>query len=195
MRVRDEELSRAAVICATAWYALPVGVSRSAGRARRRAARGRVHRRVADRHRQPLVRSAGDEHMPSSGCRAGRCSGCSTSARFFGDASSHLSLVSSGAERARGPGQSGARRPRASSELTAALPAARGAVLRRAVVVREKRATFSVAPGPAAAAAGAKRRFRACFSPATGSIPASPLRSRARSSAAIAPPRGHAVCQ
>jgi zeta-carotene desaturase len=32
-------------------------------------------------------------------------------------------------------------------ELTEALPAVRGAELRRAVVVREKRATFSVAPG------------------------------------------------
>ena len=33
------------------------------------------------------------------------------------------------------------------TEATAALPAARDAVLERAVVVREKRATFSVAPG------------------------------------------------
>ena len=32
-------------------------------------------------------------------------------------------------------------------ELTVALPAVKGAQLRRAVVVREKRATFSVAPG------------------------------------------------
>ena len=33
------------------------------------------------------------------------------------------------------------------SEVNAAIPAARGATVRRAVVVREKRATFSVAPG------------------------------------------------
>ena len=33
------------------------------------------------------------------------------------------------------------------AEITAALPLARQATLRRAVVVRERRATFSVAPG------------------------------------------------
>lgn len=64
----------------------------------------------------------------------------------FGESASHLSLVSSGAADVVA---------RSSDELTAlalaevrgALPAARDAQLRRAVVVREKRATFSVAPG------------------------------------------------
>ncbi len=65
---------------------------------------------------------------------------------LFGDASSHLSLVSSAADRivARSNQEM---IDLALEELTAALPAARGAGVRRAVVVREKRATFSVAPG------------------------------------------------
>ncbi len=65
---------------------------------------------------------------------------------LFGDGSSHLSLVSSGA---------GSIVALSNDELIAlamrevleALPAAAAATLRRAVVVREKRATFSVAPG------------------------------------------------
>ena len=42
--------------------------------------------------------------------------------------------------------------------MRAALPGARAATLRRAVVVREKRATFSVAPGHAAASRHANSR-------------------------------------
>ena len=64
----------------------------------------------------------------------------------FGGQASHLSLMSSGAEDVVA---------RSNQELidlavrdvTAALPVARAATLLRAVVVREKRATFSVAPG------------------------------------------------
>ena len=65
---------------------------------------------------------------------------------LFGEQTSHLSLVSSGAEHI-------VERSNqelvdlAVAEVTAALPSARAATLRRAVVVREKRATFSVAPG------------------------------------------------
>jgi len=66
--------------------------------------------------------------------------------RVFGEHASHLSLVSSGAERM-------VAKPNdelielAINEIKAALPAARTAQLRRALVVREKHATFSVAPG------------------------------------------------
>jgi len=66
--------------------------------------------------------------------------------RVFGEHASHLSLVSSGAERM-------VAKPNdeliglAVNEINAALPAARAAQLRRAVVVRERHATFSVAPG------------------------------------------------
>jgi hydroxysqualene dehydroxylase len=65
---------------------------------------------------------------------------------LFGEASSHLSLVSSGAGAVVGRTNQELI-DLAMSELTGALPAARAATLRRAVVVREKRATFSVAPG------------------------------------------------
>jgi uncharacterized protein with NAD-binding domain and iron-sulfur cluster len=66
--------------------------------------------------------------------------------RVFGEQASHLSLVSSGADAvvARTNEELIAL---AVSEVNEAIPAARAATVRRAVVVREKRATFSVAPG------------------------------------------------
>ena len=64
----------------------------------------------------------------------------------FGEQASHLSLVSSGA--AHIVAQSNQESiESAVEEMRAALPAARSAVLVRGVVVRERRATFSVAPG------------------------------------------------
>ena len=65
---------------------------------------------------------------------------------LIGDGVSHLSLVSSGADSLVARTNEELTRL-ALEELRAALPPARDAVLRRAVVVREKRATFSVAPG------------------------------------------------
>ena len=65
---------------------------------------------------------------------------------LFGEQSSHLSLVSSGAEAVVAMSNQ-ALTDVALEEVRGALPAARAAVLTRAVVVREKRATFSVAPG------------------------------------------------
>jgi squalene-associated FAD-dependent desaturase len=64
---------------------------------------------------------------------------------LFGAPASHLSLVSSGADRVVGLSNDeliGL----ALKEVRSALPEAAGAALLRAVVVREKRATFSVAP-------------------------------------------------
>ena len=65
---------------------------------------------------------------------------------LFGHEASHLSLVSSGADQLVGR-TNDELIELALSETRAALPAARAAVLRRAVAVRERRATFSVAPG------------------------------------------------
>jgi zeta-carotene desaturase len=65
---------------------------------------------------------------------------------LLGESSSHLSLVSSGAEALVGRSNQELIEL-ALGELRDALPAVAGAQLRRAVVVREKRATFSVAPG------------------------------------------------
>ena len=66
--------------------------------------------------------------------------------RVFGEHASHLSLVSSGAGKIVSLANEELIEL-ATREVTDALPAARGAAVRRAVVVREKRATFSVAPG------------------------------------------------
>ena len=65
---------------------------------------------------------------------------------LFGDSASHLSLVSSGAEAvvAKSNDELVAL---ALAELRSACPEARDAGVRRAVVVRERKATFSVAPG------------------------------------------------
>lgn len=72
-----------------------------------------------------------------------------------GAAASHLSLVSSGAAGVVGL-DNDAIAGLALRELRDALPAARAAAVRRASVVRERRATFSLAPGqPARPAAGA----------------------------------------
>jgi squalene-associated FAD-dependent desaturase len=65
---------------------------------------------------------------------------------LFGDDASHLSLVSSGADRVVSL-TNDQLVALALEELRAALPAAADASVKRAVVVREKRATFSVAPG------------------------------------------------
>lgn len=64
----------------------------------------------------------------------------------FGEQASHLSLVSSGAEEVVSRSNEDLI-ALAVSEVRDALPAARSASLVRGVVVREKRASFSVAPG------------------------------------------------
>jgi hydroxysqualene dehydroxylase len=64
----------------------------------------------------------------------------------FGSAASHLSLVSSGADALTGQ-SAAALIARAAAVVTEALPRAREAQLLRGTVVREKQATFSLAPG------------------------------------------------
>ena len=66
--------------------------------------------------------------------------------RVFGEAASHLSLVASGAD-ALAPQATDALIALAAREVAEAIPGARGAQLLRGTVVRDKRATFSVAPG------------------------------------------------
>jgi predicted NAD/FAD-dependent oxidoreductase len=66
--------------------------------------------------------------------------------RIFGGPSAHLSVVASGADALAGLDKT-ALGDLAQAELRRALPAVRGARLVRAVVVREHRATFSLAPG------------------------------------------------
>ena len=66
--------------------------------------------------------------------------------RLFGGATSHLSLVSSGADAVVGMSNDDLS-ALAHDEVRTALPAAASARVVRAIVVREKRATFSLAPG------------------------------------------------
>ena len=66
--------------------------------------------------------------------------------RIFGGAGSHLSLVSSGADRVVGM-TNDELTALATREVAAALPKAGGARVARGTVVRERRATFSLAPG------------------------------------------------
>ena len=64
----------------------------------------------------------------------------------FGESASHLSLVASGAEMLVRE-DTAALVSRASQEVAQALPAARNAQFLRGTVIREKHATFSLAPG------------------------------------------------
>jgi len=66
--------------------------------------------------------------------------------RLFGEAWSHLSLTASGAEDIVG-WTNDALIAHARRELAEALPAAASAIVRRSTAVRERRATFSLAPG------------------------------------------------
>jgi squalene-associated FAD-dependent desaturase len=66
--------------------------------------------------------------------------------RVFGESASHLSLISSGAVAVIAKSNEELATT-AIAELRAAFPAARDAVIRRSQVVRERKATFSVAPG------------------------------------------------
>jgi hydroxysqualene dehydroxylase len=66
--------------------------------------------------------------------------------QVFGDSARHLSFVSSGAAEVVGRSNEDLSRL-AASELRGALPRAAGATVERSVVVRERRATFSLAPG------------------------------------------------
>jgi hypothetical protein len=144
VRVRDEVLRAPTVICAAPWYALnEIFVDRPSP--------------IED----VLVAAAGTTASPIVtvnlwldrpvidtvfvGLPGRTMQWLFDKRTLFGEASSHLSLVSSGAEAVVGRTNQQLIDV-ALDELRAALPAARDAQLRRAVVVREKRATFSVAP-------------------------------------------------
>lgn len=145
VRVREEVLSAKAVICAVAWYALPSLF------ADRPAALEGVLRAAESTAASPIVTVNlwFDRPVTSHsfvGLPGRAMQWVFDKRAILGDGSSHLSLVSSGANALVGQGNQELV-DLAVRELTAAVPSAGGAVLRRAVVVREKRATFSVAPG------------------------------------------------
>lgn len=145
VRVRDETLPAKAVICATAWYGLPSLFPD------RPAALEDVLRAAESTAASPIVTVNlwFDRPVTSHtfvGLPGRAMQWVFDKRAILGGASSHLSLVSSGANALVGQTNQELV-DLALGELTAALPAVRGAELRRAVVVREKRATFSVAPG------------------------------------------------
>ena len=137
----------AGVIAAVPWFALRT-LLRTAAPALlshdRRQRRGDGLQ--ADRDGQPVVRPPGDGGAVRRPARAARCSGCSTSAWHSASRASHLSLV---VERRRQAGAASQRRADrlAAREVAEAMPGARAATLLRGTVIREKRATFSLAPG------------------------------------------------
>ena len=145
VRVKDALFRPRAVICATAWYSLPTlfensppavaGVIRAAG--------------ATDASPIVTVNLWFDRPVTSStfvGLPGRAMQWVFDKRALFGESTSHLSLVSSGATALVGLSNQ-ALIDRARDELNTAMPPVRLATLRRAVVVREKRATFSVAPG------------------------------------------------
>ena len=145
VRVRGETLQARAVICAVPWYALPdtlvdppPALASTLDAAARTAS-------------SPIVTvNLWFDRVVTDGMFVG-LPGRSMQWVFdkrtiFGEQASHLSLVSSGADDIVAGGNQELI-DLAVREVTEALPRARAASLVRAVVVREKRATFSVAPG------------------------------------------------
>jgi zeta-carotene desaturase len=145
VRVREERFAPKAVVCATAWYSVasvfdpcPPSFAPVVAAAEAMAASPIV---TVNLWFDRPVTTGAFVGLP------GRAMQWVFDRRaLVGDAASHLSLVSSGAA---------ALVARSNQELTdlaleevsQALPRARAAAVARAVVVREKRATFSVAPG------------------------------------------------
>lgn len=143
--VRDETVPANVVICATAWYALP-----SVFPDRPPSLEGTLRAAEAT-EASPIVtvnlwfdRAVLD--VPFVGLPGREMQWVFDKRALFGGQASHLSLVSSGAADLVGR-QNVELIELALGELRAALPAAREAQVLRGVVVREKRATFSVAPG------------------------------------------------
>lgn len=145
VRVREETLEATAVIVATAWFALPAVFPD------RPPALASVLQAADATAASPIVTVNlwFDRPVTSHsfvGLPGRAMQWVFDKRAILGEATSHLSLVSSGADALVGRSNQELV-DLAVGELSAALPAVREAELKRAVVVREKRATFSVAPG------------------------------------------------
>jgi len=150
VRIQGELLHPRAVICATAWYSLPALFENSP------PALASVIRAAESTDASPIVTVNlwFDRPVTSStfvGLPGRSMQWVFDKRALFGESTSHLSLVSSGAAALVNRANKELI-DLALDELTAAMPPVRAATLRRAVVVREKRATFSVAPGQPARA-------------------------------------------
>jgi hydroxysqualene dehydroxylase len=163
VRVRDDVMSARAVICAVPWHALPsvlTGIpelSNIAAAAGCTAASPIVtvnlwfDRVVVSSVRLLDRRSLGEGGQPDLtgsfvGLPGRTMQWVFDKRGLLGGEASHLSVVSSGAEAIVNLSND-AIVDLAVREIREALPLARDATVERAVVVREKKATFSVAPG------------------------------------------------
>ena len=145
VEVRGDRIEAPAVVCAVPWHALERTLRRPP------AALSRVVADASATGSSPIVtvnlwldRAVTD--VPFVGLPGRTMQWIFDKRQAFGDAASHLSLVSSGAEAIVAQSNSELVEL-ALREVRDALPAARDAAVTRAVVVREKRATFSLAPG------------------------------------------------
>jgi hydroxysqualene dehydroxylase len=143
--VRQQAYRPRAVVCATAWYSLPAMFED------RPAALADVVRAAEATAASPIVTVNLwlDRPVTSStfvGLPGRAVQWVFDKRALFGEKTSHLSLVSSGATGLVNRSNQDIV-DLALDELKGAMPAVRSATLRRAVVVRERRATFSVAPG------------------------------------------------
>ncbi len=143
--VRGEPTTAAAIICAVPWHALPDVFSQ------RPAVLQPILDAAANTGASPIVtvnlwfdRVVTERTLV--GLPGRTLQWVFDKRTVFGEQASHLSLVSSGAEAVVSRSNEDLI-ALAVSEVRDALPAARSAVLVRGVVVREKRASFSVAPG------------------------------------------------
>jgi squalene-associated FAD-dependent desaturase len=145
VHVRSDVFRARAIVCATAWYALPTLFEAAA------SLPSEVIKAAESTAASPIVTVNlwFDRPVTSStfvGLPGRAMQWVFDKRALFGETASHLSLVSSGAS-AIVDRSNEELADLALHELKAALPSVREAGLRRAVVVREKRATFSVAPG------------------------------------------------
>lgn len=143
--VRDERLEASAVVCAVPWHALPsVFEPVPAPLASVVAAAGRTAASPIVTVNLWFDRAVCDTAFVGL---PGRTMQWVFDKRIaFGEQASHLSLVSSGAAAIVAASNQDLT-ARAIDEVKGALPRAREAMLVRSTVVREKRATFSLAPG------------------------------------------------
>jgi zeta-carotene desaturase len=145
VHVRSDVFRARAIVCATAWYALPALFEEGP------VLPVEVIKAAATTGASPIVTvnlwfDRAVTSSPFVGLPGRAMQWVFDKHALFGESASHLSLVSSGAS-AIVDRSNQELVDLALDELRAALPRTREAVLRRAVVVREKRATFSVAPG------------------------------------------------
>jgi hydroxysqualene dehydroxylase len=145
VHVRDERIEAPVVVSSVPWHAMAALFTEAP------ASLGEVLKNAAALGSSPIVTvnlwfDRAVMHEPLIGLPGRSFQWVFDKRAIVGGAASHLSLVSSGAERIVAASNEELV-TLALREIREALPAARTAVLRKASAVREKRSTFSLAPG------------------------------------------------